>query len=280
MGFWNRQKKILIGFGAFLTFMFVCTLVSRAVYASKLPQVTVDTPRRMALDHTVKAEGIVHPGREYAVTALAGLRVRTVYANVGDHVMPETLLFDLDMEDLKQKIQEKELEIKMCQLQIASMEQNRSLDTQRQKTENERALEDYARADAQSGESLARAREDLEDAEDAYDDHKDHGVQTTPEEERKAQQEAYEEWVNKGTELQKILEDAKKRYDDALEEVKRLEASGVSPNPELPEVPSSESSEDAGEGEEGDSEEKQEAAEEQALQEARRVAEEIGRAHV
>lgn len=277
MGFWNRQKKILMGFGAFLAFMFVCTLVSRAVYASKLPQVTVDTPRRMALDHTVKAEGIVHPGREYAVTALAGLRVRTVYANVGDHVMPETLLFDLDMEDLKQKIQEKELEIKKCQLQIASMEQNRSLDTQRQKTENERALEDYARADAQSGESLARAREDLEDAEDAYDDHKDHGVQTTPEEERKAQQEAYEEWVNKGTELQKILEDAKKRYDDALEEVKRLEASGVSPNPELPEVPSSESSEDAGEGEAGDSEEKQEAAEEQALQEARRVAEEAGK---
>ena len=112
MELWKKQRRILIAFGIFLAFMFFCTLVSRAVYASKLPQVTAETPRRMALNHTVNAEGIVHQGREYAVTALSGLRVRTVYASVGDHVTGETLLFDLDLEDLKQKIQEKELEIK------------------------------------------------------------------------------------------------------------------------------------------------------------------------
>ena len=224
MELWNRQKKILIAFGIFLTFMFFCTLISRAVYASKLPQVTAETPRRMALDHTVNAEGIVHQGREYAVTALTGLRVRTVYANIGDHVTEETLLFDLDMEELKQKIQDKELEIKKLQLQIASMEQNQSLDAQKKQTENDRAQEDYARAEQKTNEALDRAKEDLEDARDAYEDHKDSGVQLTPEEDREAAQAAYEEWVEQEESLRLEMNKSKKAYEEAQEEVKRLEA--------------------------------------------------------
>lgn len=224
MELWKRQRRILVAFGIFLAFMFFCTLVSRAVYASKLPQVTAETPRRMALNHTVNAEGIVHQGREYAVTALSGLRVRTVYASVGDHVTGETLLFDLDLEDLRQKIQEKELEIKKLQLQIASMEQNRSLDAQKKQTENDRAQEDYARAEQKTNEALDRAREDLEDARDAYEDHKDSGVQLTPEEDREAAQAAYEEWVEQEESLRLEMNKSKKAYEEAQEEVKRLEA--------------------------------------------------------
>ena len=103
MELWKKQKKIGIAFVIFLTFMLLCTLISRVVYVSKLPQVTVSTPQRMAINHHVEADGIVHQGREYAVTALSGLRVKTVYANVGDRVEPSTLLFELDMEDLKHR---------------------------------------------------------------------------------------------------------------------------------------------------------------------------------
>ncbi len=223
MELWKRQKKILTAFALFLILMFLCTLISRSVYASRLPQVTVETPRRMALNHSVEAEGIVRQGREYAVTALSGLRVRTVYANVGDRVTPETLLFDLDMEDLKKQIQEKELAIKKLQLQIAAMEQNRSLDAQKQQTENARAQEDYAREEQKAGEALERAREDLNDAEDAYDAHKDNRVQLTSEEDRKAAQEAYEEWVEKEASLRKEMAAKKDAYEKAQEEVKRLE---------------------------------------------------------
>lgn len=231
MEFWKKQRKILIAFCVFLVFMFVCTLVSRVIYASRLPQVTVDTPRRMALNHTVNADGIVHQGREYAVTALTGLRVRTVYTNVGDKVTPETLLFDLDMEDLKEKIRDKELEIKKLQLQIAALEQNKSLDAQKQQTENSRAQEDYQRAQEKAGEDLSRAREDLEDAEDAYDAHKDHPVKLTSKEDRQAQQAAYEEWVKKEAELRKALETAQKEADDASAKVKELEAAAKTAAP-------------------------------------------------
>lgn len=232
MEFWKKQRKILIAFCVFLVFMFVCTLVSRVVYASRLPQVTVDTPRRMALNHTVNADGIVHQGREYAVTALTGLRVRTVYTNVGDKVTPETLLFDLDMEDLKEKIRDKELEIKKLQLQIAALEQNKSLDAQKQQTENSRAQEDYQRAEEAAGEALERAREDLEDAEQAYDSHEDHPVKLTSKEDRQAQQAAYEEWVKKEAELRKALETAQKEADDASAKVKELEEAAKTAAPE------------------------------------------------
>lgn len=219
MEFWKKQKRVLTAFGIFLALMFLCTLISRAVYASRLPQVSVETPRRMALNHTVAADGIAHQGREYAVTALSGLRVRTVYANVGDKVTTETLLFDLDLEDLKEKIQNKELEIKKLQLQIASLEQNKSLDAQKQQTENARAQEDYNRAESKTGEALERAREDLEDAEDAYDAHRDHPEQVTSEEERRAQMAAYEEWSRKKTELEANMEEAERIYQEALKGV-------------------------------------------------------------
>ena len=110
----KKQKKILIIFGMFLAFMFACTLVSRAVYASKLPQVSVAMPGRMAIGHKVSAEGIVHQGREYAVNVLSGLRVRTVYAHVGDKVGTDTILFDVDLEDLEKQLRDKELAIKSC----------------------------------------------------------------------------------------------------------------------------------------------------------------------
>lgn len=222
MELWKKQKKILAAFGIFMAFMFLCTLVSKAVYASKLPQVTVDTPRRMALNHTVEAEGIVHQGREYAINVLSGLRVRTVYAHVGDKVTPETLLFELDTDDLKEKIQEQELAIKKLQLQIADMEQNRNLENQKKATDSARAQEDYKRTENEAQETLNRAEDDLDDAEDAYDSHKDHPVKVTSEEDRQKAQAAYEEWVKKEAELKTALEQAKKGYEDAQTEVKRL----------------------------------------------------------
>ncbi len=223
MELWKKQKKILTGFAAFLIFMFLCTLISRSVYASRLPRVTAETPRRMAVSHIVEADGIVHQGREYAVTALTGLRVRTVYVQIGDRVTPETLLFDLDLEELEAQIQKKDLEIRKLELQIASMEQNRNLDTQKWQTENARAQEDYARAEQKAGEALERAREDLDNAQDVYDDHKEHSVQRTSDEDRRVAQTAWEEWTENETRLCREMEQAKEAYEKAQEEVKRLE---------------------------------------------------------
>jgi len=223
MELWKKEKNILAAFGIFLVFMFLCTLVSRAVYASGLPQVTVDTPRRMAVNHKVEAEGIVHQGREYAVNVLSGLRVKTVYTHVGDRVTPETLLFELDTDDLKEKIQKQELAVKKLQLQISDQQRKRNLDEQKKQTESGRAREDYARAENAEGKKLERAEDDLNDAEDALEELRSHPVEVTPDEERRAAQEKYEAWVQEETELKEELEQAQEEYEAAQDKVKRLE---------------------------------------------------------
>lgn len=209
MKLWKKQKKILVLFGVFLAFMYVCTLVSRAVYASKLPQVSVARSGRMAISHQVEAEGIVHQGREYAVNALTGLRVQTVFAQVGDRVMSETLLFTIDMEDLEEQIQEKEIAVKKLQLQIADQEKNRALQQEKDAIERIRAGEDYEKAMQDAQGETDKAERDRQIAERKLKELKNNPVQTTPEADRKAAQAAYEAWEKEAARLKSVMDQAK-----------------------------------------------------------------------
>lgn len=51
----------------------------------------------------VEAEGMVTANREVAVDTVSGLKVNQIYVNLGDSVSANTLLFDVDQEDLKGK---------------------------------------------------------------------------------------------------------------------------------------------------------------------------------
>ena len=214
----------MTAFGLFLAFMFACTLISRAVYASKLPQVSVDTPRRMAIGHNVDAEGIVHQGREYAVNVLSGLRVRTVYAHVGDRVTTDTLLFEIDMEDLEEQVREKELAVKKLQLQIADQEKNRALQEEKEELENIRAQEDYEKTEEEEQTKIDRAELEKKIRERDLRELENNPVQVTSEEERKAAQEKYEAWAKEAERLKNVMENAKKEWEAAQGKVKELEA--------------------------------------------------------
>lgn len=163
----RRQKNKIRAFGLFLAFMLLCTLISRSVYASGLPQVSTKTPEASALSHEVEAQGIVEAGRETAVTALSGLRCETVLVHTGDHVDTETALFQVDLEDLKEQIEEKQLAISKLQLEVQAQEQNRQLEEEQKDEQKERAQEDYNAADASSSQTVARAEQDLAAAETA-----------------------------------------------------------------------------------------------------------------
>ncbi len=163
----RRQKNKIRAFGLFLAFMLLCTLISRSVYASGLPQISTKTPEASALSHEVETEGIVEAGRETAVTALSGLRCETVLVHTGDHVDTETALFQVDLEDLKEQIEEKQLAISKLQLEIQAQEQNRQLEEEQKDEQKERAQEDYNAADASSSQTVARAEQDLAAAEAA-----------------------------------------------------------------------------------------------------------------
>ena len=163
----RRQKNKIRAFGIFLVFMLLCTLISKSVYASGLPQVSTSVPGASALAHTVEAEGIVEAGRETAATVLSGLRCDTVLVHEGDHVDTETALFQVELEDLKAQIEERQLSISKLQLEIQAQEQNRQLEEEQKNEQKDRAREDYNTAEKNSSQTVSRAEQDLSAAEGA-----------------------------------------------------------------------------------------------------------------
>ncbi len=201
----RRQKNKIRAFGAFLAFMLLCTLISRSVYASGLPQVSTEKPAVSALAHTAEAEGIVEAGRETAVTALSGLRCGNVLVHTGDRVDPETPLFQADLEDLKAQIEEMQLAVSKLQLEIQAQEQNRQLEAEQKSEQKDRAEADYDAAEESSSRSVARAEQDLaaaeaalKEAEAAYETWK--AEQAAEQEQQEGEEQAAEQEQQEGEE--------------------------------------------------------------------------------
>ena len=102
-----QKKRMITGFILFLGFMWLCTVISKSVYAHKLPMVTTISPEKKYIEHIVEAEGIVEAGSRNAVTALSGLRVESLLVRQGDKVEEGDLLFTVDLKDLEEIISEK-----------------------------------------------------------------------------------------------------------------------------------------------------------------------------
>ena len=129
------------------------------------------------------------------------LRVRTVYAHVGDRVTAESVLFDVDLEDLEQQIREKEIAIEKLRLQISDQEKNRALQQEKEEIDRIRAEEDYERAleDAQGG--VDKAERERQIAERNLKELKNDPVETTSEADRKAAQAKYDAWEKEAERL-------------------------------------------------------------------------------
>lgn len=197
-----KQKKIAAGFLLFLFLMAICTIVSKSVYASKLPQVTVTEAERKAIEHVVEAEGIIKQGNDIAIHTLAGLRVEKINVRVGDKIEKDTVLFELDKEDLEETIEAKKLEIAKAQYQIADLKKNEEQNSFTAETEKKRAGEDMTSAQSKADTALNRADAALSEAQNKLNKHLENGVNTTSDTDRQKAYAVYQEWVNKGKQLQ------------------------------------------------------------------------------
>ena len=164
------MKKVIIGFVAFLGFMVICTLISKSVYAYRLPMVSTCVPESKYIEHKVEAQGIVEAGGEKTVTYLAGLRIDSVLVHVGDRVEEGDALFQVDLEDLKELMEEKKNEMSKVSLQINAILENQAIEQQKREVGLARAREDYDTTsrlqDTQVGramESYVQAENDLEE---------------------------------------------------------------------------------------------------------------------
>lgn len=193
----KRKKKIASGLAAFLIIMWLCTLISKSIYAAKLPMVSTVSVQAKYVEHTVKAEGIVEVGAKRAVNVLGGLRVSELCVHTGDRVEEGDLLFRIDLEDLAVFLEEKETACGKIQMQIDAIEHNRELAAARQAVEESRAREDYdalARYQdtlvGRAAENVAQAEEALEELQEENRFHEGDWTGENPEPETEAEREA------------------------------------------------------------------------------------------
>lgn len=203
MEFLKKKKKILYAGCVFFVIMFLCTLLSKGIYGASLPQVETEKPEKRALGHMVEAEGMVTANREVAVDTVSGLKVNQIYVNLGDSVSANTLLFDVDQEDLKEKISEQELAIKKLEMSNEQARQQKELDAQKELLAQNRSLEDYALADTEEDRKIEQAGDAVAKAEEKLDDHLNNQPRQTPDEERNQKKEEYKDWDSRMKDLQK-----------------------------------------------------------------------------
>ena len=231
----KRKKRIATGLVFFLIFMWVCTLVSKSIYASKLPMITTTRIESKYIEHTVETEGIVEAGAKLPVVVLSGLRVKELAVQVGDKVEEGDLLFTVDLEDLQEMLAEQETAASKVQLEIDAILHNKELAEAQKALEEARAREDddaLARYQdtlvGRAAEEVAKAEEELEELQEENREHESGDDEETEdeqearlqEEERLKQQlqaaayaEADAKWNRENT-----MKDAGRKVEDILTE--------------------------------------------------------------
>lgn len=148
----------------FLAFMLVCSLISQWIYTGRMVRVTAGSSRSMSLSHRVEAEGAVQQGSESAVFAPAGIRVGMVFGKPEQQVEAGELLLQLDCEDVRQLLEEKEKEAERLRLQLEAAKENQSIEEQARDKARMRAREDYDSAVAVGDSRIKDAKNAWEQA--------------------------------------------------------------------------------------------------------------------
>lgn len=217
----KRRKKIIAGLAVFMVFMWLCTLISKSIYVSQLPMVSTTRADSKYIEHIVEAEGIVEAGAKIPITALSGLRVEALLVHMGDKVEEGDVLFTVDLEDLKQIMEEQELSAAKTQLQIDTIVHNKELAQSQKALEEVRAREDYDALARYQDTLVGRAAEEVVQAEKALEELPDESKGNGSEEEERLKRElqaaAYAEadakWNRENT-----MKDAGRRVEDVLQE--------------------------------------------------------------
>lgn len=162
----NQQlrTKAIIALAEFLFLMLILTFVSRAVYSSFLPMVSVTDTKRMALTHKVSLDGVVENTAELAMFVEDGLLVKEVCAVPGDRVEIGSPLFVFDTEDLQEQILAQKNTIAKLQLEITDLQSARCVQNQADALDKSRSREDYTDTANEQNSKVSQANSALNNA--------------------------------------------------------------------------------------------------------------------
>ena len=163
----SLRKKGLKWLAAFMIIMIFCTVISRAAGAMTIPHVNVARPEKQSIDHTVSAQGRVIQNREEAVNVLGGIRVKNVFVCEGENVLAGDVLFELDMEDLNEKLIQSRNELQKQDYQLLDSRSAQAASNNDKNLARQRAAEDYNNAVSQTDQAVNHAYQEMVDAENA-----------------------------------------------------------------------------------------------------------------
>lgn len=142
----RKNRIIIIGFGVFLVFLGICTIIAKGIYTSGIPMVVVKNPETKSIAHTIKVTGTVRQGQEYGIYTETGLRVAVVPVRTGETFGVDAPLLQIDTEDLYRIINEKELGYQKLMNQKKENETEGVYEKKEQERNLVRLQEDYENA--------------------------------------------------------------------------------------------------------------------------------------
>lgn len=221
------KKQITGMLCGFLAFMMVFTVLSRAADSVSVAQVSVKKPEKGKIEHIVSGTGKVVQNREQAVYTEPNQIVKTIYIEEGQQVQEGDLLFELELDSLKEQILKMKQDMKIADLQSEDKASGRDAQAWQRATAQNRAVEDYSVAAGKADTAISRAASELKKAKKrlkelkkAAANKKDPSAKDEVAEilrqAYEEKQQAYQEAVQARDELKKEIEEAvKKALEDA-----------------------------------------------------------------
>ena len=158
-----RKAGILL-----LGLMILFTIISRTAYNMSTAEVSTERAERQTFTPDVSARGTVTGSREIAVSTVENLRVGTVHVMEGQAVDAGEILFEVDLQDLTEKMKEKRQELEVLDLQIRGTAESEAAEEASRQLSRSQAQEDYNRTAARENAAVDAALAELQKAQEEY----------------------------------------------------------------------------------------------------------------
>lgn len=157
----NRRKALQL-FGIFFVLMLLFTILSRSADSLTIARVQVKSPGKQMITHTVSGSGRVVSKTEEAIFVLPNQKIKRVYVEEGTRVQKGDLLFQVDMQTLKEQIAAQDRLVEQQELTNGDAASSQSVKQEQTNREIARAQEDYQTAQIQGDAAVARAQEEVD----------------------------------------------------------------------------------------------------------------------
>ncbi len=162
----NQLRRLLFGFFILMAFF---TVVSRSAASVMVAKVQVDTVKDGELSYELSGTGIIKENAEKYMDLYMGFKTGKVYLEEGQQVEKGDLLFEYDIEQLKEKKNSLDKELKKLQLEyekldLASRSPDGSSEVEAAELAKKNAEEDLKAAEQALEDMKAKVLKDKEEA--------------------------------------------------------------------------------------------------------------------